>query len=77
MLSCFGFSTSNVVGLGSHDREERKQERTRQTLKEKKKEKKFPSSRTVNFNLSSSGVSPLASNPVCLCLVGRFGADIW
>jgi hypothetical protein len=30
-----------------------------------------------NFRLSSSGVTPLASRPICLCLLGRFGALLW
>jgi hypothetical protein len=47
------------------------------TVKEKRKKKKeFPGSGTV-FSLSSSGVTPLASSPVCLLLLGRFGAGVW
>jgi hypothetical protein len=51
----------------------------KQTLKEKKKEKKKASLvQEQNFSLSSlssSGITPLASNLVCL--LWRFGASIW
>jgi hypothetical protein len=59
--------------------------RDKQTLiekRKKKKEKKIPGIFTtipgiVEFQSLSSGVTPLASSPVCLCLLGRFGAGIW
>jgi hypothetical protein len=43
----------------------------------KKRKKKFPIQEQYNFGLSSSGVTPLASSPVYLCLPGRFGTGIW
>jgi hypothetical protein len=51
----------------------------RYILKEKrnKKEKKIPDSGTVEFHLSSSVVTPSASSPICLHLLGRFGASVW
>jgi hypothetical protein len=64
------------VGQKSNSKEDK------QTLKEKKK--KNPCSGNIEFQSSefslqnfSSGVTPLAFRPVCLGLLGRFGAGIW
>jgi hypothetical protein len=51
-------------------------EQDKQTLKEKKK-KEFQVKDQYNFSLSSSGVTPSASSPVCLCLLCRFGTSVW
>jgi hypothetical protein len=51
-----------------------------QAAKPLKREKttttKITSSGTVEL-LCCSDVTPLASSPVCLCFLGRFGALLW
>jgi hypothetical protein len=43
----------------------------------KKGKKKSPVLQLYNCSLSCSDVTPLASIPVCLCLLGRFVALLW
>jgi hypothetical protein len=43
----------------------------------KKREKKFLVQEQYNVSLRYSGFIPLASSPVCMHLLGRFGAGVW
>jgi hypothetical protein len=43
----------------------------------KEKKRKSPVQEQFYFSFSSSDVTPLACRPVCLCLLGRFGALLW
>jgi hypothetical protein len=43
-------------------------------LKKGKKKKKSPVLEEYNCSLSCSYVPPLAYSPVCVCLLGEFGA---
>jgi hypothetical protein len=50
---------------------------TAKLLMEGQKKKKSLGQAQWNFSLSCSVVTPLASRPVCLCLLGRFRALLW
>jgi hypothetical protein len=43
----------------------------------KKKENQSLVQEQYNYSLSCSGVTPLVSSPVCLCVLGRFGVLLW